>query len=56
MQTLKRIAGNTKRRSCLFTYDPELAITLACARIGAIHSVVLQDFQLRQYFKNNERM
>jgi acyl-coenzyme A synthetase/AMP-(fatty) acid ligase len=27
---------------------PELAITtLACARIGAIHSVVLQDFQLR---------
>jgi acyl-coenzyme A synthetase/AMP-(fatty) acid ligase len=31
---------------------PELAITtLACARIGAIHSVVLQDFQLRQYLQ-----
>jgi acyl-coenzyme A synthetase/AMP-(fatty) acid ligase len=31
---------------------PELAITtLACARIGAIHSVVLQDFQLRQHLQ-----
>jgi acetyl-CoA synthetase len=34
---------------------PELAITtLACARIGAIHSVVLQDFQLRQSSRIND--
>jgi acetyl-CoA synthetase len=34
-------------RICIYLpMIPELAITtLACARIGAIHSVVLQDFQ-----------
>jgi acyl-coenzyme A synthetase/AMP-(fatty) acid ligase len=42
---------NYQRRSglYLFTNDPELAVSiLACARIGAIHSVVLLDFQLLQ--------
>jgi acyl-coenzyme A synthetase/AMP-(fatty) acid ligase len=36
-----------RREICIYLpMIPELAITtLACARIGAIHSVVLQDFQ-----------
>jgi acetyl-CoA synthetase len=38
-------------RICIYLSIPELAITLACARIGAIHSVVLQDFQHRQYLQ-----
>jgi acyl-coenzyme A synthetase/AMP-(fatty) acid ligase len=49
-QMFCREKGTKGDRVCIYLpMIPELAVSiLACARIGAIHSVVLQGFQLLQ--------
>jgi acyl-coenzyme A synthetase/AMP-(fatty) acid ligase len=49
MANVLREQALKRDRICIYLpMIPELIATLACARIGAIHSVVLQDFQHRQ--------